>query len=230
VSPIELRLYEFSESLWSSELKSGFARILSTESTFSRRIVVYLQTLAVEDQRSFARALARRWNTGALHLLGDAMTSEDERWVATFMTLVRGKPAGDISSDELTERAFESAGSLPRKGKEQVMAVVLAEFQKVIGTLPEKLPGGTLLWTVSLPICGITVSVDFPPRRPCMGVSYKIKAASGEIIRNQYSFYSALGFLSETAWILRSATVAETAVAVAAEITRQFVQVLSATD
>ena len=110
------------------------------------------------------------------------------------------------------------------------MSTALADFQTLIGEPAETLPGGTLLWRVSLPAFGVTVSVDFPPRRPSMGVSYRIKIASGEAVRNQYSFFSALGLLSETHWILRSALVAQTAVHTAAEITGEFLQALTKYD
>jgi len=146
------------------------------------------------------------------------------------MALVRGKPAEKVLGEEFNERAFESAGSLPRREKEAIVSAALAEFQTLIGEPPETLAGGTLLWRVSLPAFGITVSVDFPPRRPSMGVSYRIKIASGEAVWNQYSFYSALGLLSETDWILRSAPVAQTAVHTAAEITGELLQALSKSD
>src|SRR2546423_71518 len=223
----ELRLHEFGQSLWSAEIKSGFTRILSTESCLSRRLVAYLRGLPTDDQQSFARALTRRWNKGALQLLGEAMTTQDNQWVATFMALVRGEPAGKVSGEEFNERAFESAGSLPKREKEEIVSAALTEFQTLMGEPPEALPGGTLIWRLALPAFGITVSVDFPPRRPSMGISYKIKIASGETVRNQYSFYSALGLLSETDWILRSAPVAQIAVHTAAEITGELLQTLS---
>jgi len=158
------------------------------------------------------------------------MTTEDAQWVATFMALVPGEPAGGISDEEFNERAFESAGSLPRREKQEIVSTALIQFQTLIGGPPDKLPGGTLIWRASLPAFGITVNVDFPPRRPSMEVSYRIKAASGETIRNQYSFYSALGLLSETRWILRSAAAAQTAVHTAAEITGEFLQALHESD
>jgi hypothetical protein len=223
----ELRLYEFGQSLWSAEIKSGFTRIASTESCLSRRLIAYLRMLRADDQQSFARALTRRWNKGALQLLGEAMIPQDDQWVAAFMALVRGEPAGKVSNEEFNERAFESAGSLPSSEKGKIVSTALAQFQSLIGEPPETLRGGTLLWRVSMPAFGVTVSVDFPPRRPSMGVSYKIKTASGEAVRNQFSFYSALGLLSETNWILRSAPIAQTAVHTAGEITGELLRALS---
>lgn len=222
----DLLLYEFSQDLWQMEIASGFAGIASTRSIFATKLAKYLQQLAPADQKAFARAFSRRWNNGALSLLSEKMSTEDEKIVASFMHSARTAFAGSDSEGDFKKRAFESAGRLSKSQKGELEEALIGAFA-ITRTAPEKLSSATWVWRVNLPTVLLTVMADLPPRRPCVDVSYKIQRGSGESIRNQYSFYAALGLRSQTEWVITTAKAACEAVVVAAEVTQRLLHALS---
>lgn len=202
-----LRLYRWALTNAEGELSRGFPLIRRVKNENAFRFLELVDTVPHHERKVLCRALVKRFHPRAVQLCGEALSSEETRFVSLYTKefLQKDHPLlGTVhvaSNTVMKLREMENSGKISfRLNKRRFKRALITYLAPVLGSKYERW-GGFREWRYMSSIGRwlVFTHIDIGGRRQ-VGYHHTITTDNGSFLHKGISILGWLGISSQTTW------------------------------